>query len=86
MTDVPDPTPTVDPREKVEVSTASGDQSPAVARAGGGATPPEQLDASDAEGPEGTAAGDPLAGVTITEDDAAHAVPADTGPESQGSR
>ena len=80
------PTPSIDPRDNTEVRTVQSEQSPAVARAGGSSLPPEQLDARGAEGPAGTAAGDPLAGVTISEEDAAQAVPGDTGPESSSGR
>lgn len=56
------------------------------AASAGSSLPPGQLDERDAEGPDGTAAGDPLAGVTISEADADAAVSGDTGPESPGQR
>lgn len=78
-------TESIDERNNPESAAAEG-ASPGVARAGGSALPPEQLDARDAEGPDGTAAGDPLAGVTISAEDADDAVSGDTGPESPGTR
>ncbi len=47
----------------------------------GSSLPPGQLDEREADGPDGTAAGDPLAGVTITEEDAATAVVGVTDPD-----
>ena len=79
-------TESIDEHGSAEVRTTESDASPGVARAGGSAVPPEQLDARDAEGPDGTAAGDPLAGVTISEADADEAVSGDTGPENPGQR
>lgn len=79
-------TESIDPYDNTEVRTTESDASPGVARAAGSSVPPEQLDARDAEGPDGTAAGDPLAGVTISEADADDAVSGDTGPENPGQR
>ncbi len=85
MTETPDDAP-LDARDNAESRAAEHDGSPGVSRATGASLPPEQLDARDAEGPAGTAAGDPLAGVLISEEDAAEAVPGDTGPEHPGAR
>ena len=85
MTETPDDAP-LDARDNAESRAAEHDRSSIVARAGGSSLPPEQLDARDAEGPDGTAAGNPLAGVLISEEDAEQAVPGDTGPEHPGTR
>lgn len=77
----------VDERDNRESQANVEDRSPGVARGPGASVPPPMIDdASDTGAPEGTAAGDPLAGVTITEADAADAVPGDTGPENPGTR
>ena len=77
----------VDERANAESRANVEDRSPGVARATGSSVPPPVIDdASDTGAPEGTAAGDPLAGVTIDEADAADAVPGDTGPENPGTR
>lgn len=86
MSETPQPLETVDERNNPEAQSAEGGRSNGTARAGGRSLPPEQLDARDAEGPDGTAAGDPLAGVTASPDDVADAVPGDTGPEHPGTR
>ena len=77
---------TVDPGDNAESRSAAADRHPGTARAGGQSLPPEALDARDAQGPEGTAAGNPLDGVLISGEDAADAVPGDTGPEHPGTR
>ena len=79
-------TESINERDNAETRTTESDANPGVARAGGSSLPPEQLDARDAEGPDGTAAGDPLAGITISEADAEGAVSGDTGPENPGQR
>ena len=79
-------TESIDERDNAESRRTESDASPGVSRATGSSLPPEQLDARDAEGPDGTAAGDPLAGVTISEADADEAVSGDTGPENPGER
>ena len=86
MTDGPDTSPTVDERNNPESRFASAGNSPGVARAGGPGMSPEPPDSRDAEGPEGTAAGDPLAGVLISDEDAEEAVAGDTGPVHPGVR
>lgn len=79
-------TESIDTSDNAESRALDDSASPGVARAGGSSLPPEQLDARDAEGPDGTAAGNPLAGVLISEEDAADAVSGDTGPEHPGAR
>jgi hypothetical protein len=63
-------------------------QSSPLARASGGEGMPPADAPLAGEAPEvgGTGAGDPLAGVRIDEDDAAHAVSGDEGPEHPGVR
>ena len=78
--------PTFTPDDDPETRSASAERSPGTARAGGRSVPPEALDARDAQGPDGTAAGNPLDGVLISDEDAEDAVPGDTGPEHPGTR
>lgn len=85
MSETPD-APAVDERDNAESRSNETDRGPGVARAGGASVPPPAWDAKDQATDEGTAAGDPLAGVTISEEDAANAVPGDTGPEHPGER
>ncbi len=81
------PTEGVAERDNAESLANEADRSPGVARGPGASTPPPMIDdASDDTAPAGSAAGDPLAGVTISEEDAATAVPGDTGPENPGTR
>lgn len=80
------PTDGVDERANRESRADVEDRSPGVARATGASTPPPMIDAVDDDAPGGSAAGDPLAGVTISPEDAADAVSGDTGPEHPGTR
>lgn len=80
------PTDGVDERANVESQANVEDRSPGVARGPGASVPPPMIDAVDDDAPGGSAAGDPLAGVTISEEDAATAVSGDTGPENPGTR
>lgn len=79
----------VDVRNNPESRAAAANAPTPVARASDGGAPPR--DAPDAgELPEdeigGTADGSPVAGVTISEDDRAEAVPGDTGPTELNER
>lgn len=85
----------LDPRDNAESQVAEGEASQVGSRSGdsGPVMPdaPEARGASGGEGAservaEGTGAGDPLAGVKISDEDAADAVPGDTGPEHHGRR
>lgn len=74
-----------------EAEAAERDQSSYVARGGqtsgivdSGTAPGNEQ--PSAAGPGGTAAGDPLAGVTASADDLEEAVSGDTGPEHPGQR
>lgn len=85
-TDVPEP---IDVRNNPESRAAAANAPSPVARASDGGPPPR--DAPDAgERPEdeigGTADGNPVAGVTISDDDRAAAVPGDTGPTELNER
>ena len=78
-----EPNPTIDVRNNRESRAGSRDSLSNVARASDGGSPPR--DAPDAgEMPEtmegGTAAGNPVSGVTISEEDAADAVKGRPGP------
>lgn len=84
--DVPEP---VDVRNNPESRAAAANAPTPVARASAGGSPPR--DAPEAgERPEdetgGTAEGNPVAGVTISADDLAEAVPGDTGPTELNER
>jgi hypothetical protein len=80
-------TPQVDPRDNAEVRTVQETGSRENARAAdSGPVPSPARDPQDPLGLEddvadGTGQGDPIAGVRISEEDAANAVPADDGPE-----
>ncbi|WP_375425745.1 hypothetical protein [uncultured Friedmanniella sp.] len=79
-TEAPDP---IDVRNNPESRAAESDRSSLVSRASDGGAPPRDAPESG-ELPEavagGTAEGNPVAGVTISEADAEEAVSADTGP------
>lgn len=77
---------TIDPSDNPETQSAISGRSNGTARATGAAVPPPAMDQRGEGAVDGTAAGDPLAGVTISEEDAAQAVPGDTGPENPGAR
>ncbi|MEW9265225.1 hypothetical protein AB1207_10750 [Kineococcus endophyticus] len=80
-------TPHVDPRDNAEVRTVQESGSRENARASdSGPVPSPARDPQDPLGLEddvadGTGQGNPIAGVEISEEDAANAVPADQGPE-----
>jgi len=83
----------VDVFDNAEVRQTSEQATSPVSRAsGGGAVPSEARPADavpgvpDTDEVAGTAGGDPTAGVQISEEDAAAAVPGDTGPENPGTR
>ena len=83
----PEPHEGIDANNNADARAYEENQSSAVARASAGGPPPTDAPAQD-EAPvvAGTGAGDPLAGVTMSEDDAAHAVSGDEGPEHPGVR
>lgn len=82
-TDQGQPAEQIDVRNNRESRAAEADAHTGVARASGGGAPPRDAPAAG-ETPEshdgGTASGNPVAGVTITESDLDEAVSADTGP------
>lgn len=90
---------TIDPRNNAESQAAEGaatvvdatspsatpDSAPVPVEAPAAGQTPREMD--EAAGiPDGTAGGNPLAGVTISEREAADAVDGDTGPELPGER
>jgi hypothetical protein len=79
-------TPQVQPADNPETLSAIADRSNGTARATGASVPPPVMDQRGEGSADGTAAGDPLAGVTISAEDADEAVPGDTGPEHPGAR
>jgi hypothetical protein len=84
-----EPLETVDVRNNRESRAASATHASPVARASDGGAPPRSgPDAGDLPEPvlDGTADGNPVSGVTISEDDLDDAVQADTGPEEPGRR
>ncbi len=84
-----EPLETVDVRNNRESRAASATHASPVARASdGGAVPREAPEAGDLPEPvlDGTADGNPVSGVTISEADLEEAVPGDTGPEEPGGR
>lgn len=84
-----EPLETVDVRNNRESRAASATHASPVARASDGGAPPRSgPDAGDLPEPvlDGTADGNPVSGVTISEDDLDDAVSADTGPEEPGRR
>ena len=77
----------IDPFDNVESRATEENQSSYVARAGEGPPPtPARPVGEPAPAVEGTAAGDPLAGVVIDAGDAEDAGSGDTGPEHPGTR
>ncbi|TXR57737.1 hypothetical protein [Quadrisphaera setariae] len=76
----------VQPSANPETLSAIADRSNGTARATGASVPPPVMDQRGEGSADGTAAGDPLAGVTISAEDAEQAVPGDTGPEHPGAR
>lgn len=85
----------IDPRDNAESQVAESEASQTGSRSGdSGPVMPEAPRAEGAPGGEGsaesvvdgTAAGDPLAGVKISDSDAQDAVSGDTGPEHHGRR
>jgi len=77
----------IDPHHNAETETTDRDQSSGLSRAADGGPPPTDApEAGTAPQLSGTAAGDPLDGVTITDGDAEQAVSGDTGPEHPGTR
>lgn len=82
-----EPLETVDVRNNRESRAAAATHASSVARASDGGAPPRSgPDAGDLPEPvlDGTADGNPVAGVTISEADADDAVEADSGPEELG--
>jgi len=82
----------INTRDNAESKVADGSASQTASRSfNGGApaapprTPEDPLGLED-DAADGTAAGDPTAGVRISAEDAADAVPGDTGPEHPGQR
>lgn len=84
----PEPHDGIDAAANPEAKTYESDQTPPLSRAGAGDGPPPSDAPPAGEAPEiqGTAAGDALAGVHISEQDAEEAVPGDEGPEHPGVR
>lgn len=82
-----DPHDGIDAAANPDARAYEANQSSPLARAADRAAPPTQAPA-EGEAPEvaGTGAGNPLAGVTITDEDAADAVDGDKGPEHPGVR
>ena len=77
----------IDPYDNPESRAREQDQSSYVSRAGEGPPPtPPRLAGEPAPDLQGTAAGDPLAGLPIDAADAESAVSGDTGPEHPGTR
>lgn len=77
----------IDPYDNAETRATEANQSSYVGRAGQGPPPtPPRMVGEEAPPLEGTAAGDPLAGVVIDPADAEDAVSGDTGPEHPGTR
>jgi hypothetical protein len=84
----PEPHDGIDAAANPEAQAQEADQTPALARAGAGDGPPpvDAPPAGEMPDVEGTGAGDALAGVHISEQDAEGAVPGDEGPEHPGVR
>lgn len=77
----------IDPFDNPESREAESSQTSSLARAGGeGPAPSPGREPGEVDHPQGTAAGDPLAGVTLDAEDAEQAVSGDTGPEHPGTR
>jgi len=82
-----EPLETVDVRNNRESRAAAATHASPVARASDGGAPPRQgPDAGDLPEPvlDGTADGNPVAGLEISDHDADEAVTADSGPEELG--
>ena len=84
----PEPHEDINAYENADARAAETNQSSPLARASGGEGMPPADAPLHGEAPEvgGTGAGDPLAGVRISDDDAENAVPGDDGPEHPGVR
>jgi hypothetical protein len=77
----------IDSHHNAETEATEQNQSNSLSRAADGGPPPTDApEAGTAPQLSGTAAGDPLDGVTIDEQDAEQAVSGDTGPEHPGTR
>ncbi len=78
----------IDAFDNPDAKAYEQNQSSPLARATGGEGPPptDAPKAGEAPEVEGTAAGDPLAGVRIDDEDLELAVPGDEGPEHPGVR
>jgi hypothetical protein len=86
---ISEPADPIDVRNNPESRTAASTRPSVVARANdGGAPPREAPEAGDLPETErgGTAEGNPVTGVTISEADAAEAVPGDDGPDGSTPR
>jgi hypothetical protein len=84
-----EPNDPVDVRNNPESRAAESDASTPVARASAGGAPPRDAPpAGEMPEPEvgGTASGDPVSGVGISEKDQQEAVSGDTGPDELGPR
>src|SRR3978361_976620 len=83
----PEPHDGIDATANPEARSYEADQSPSLSRAANtGAPPTEAPPAGETPDIEGTGAGDARAGVGISDEDAAEAVPGDEGPEHPGVR
>lgn len=84
----PEPHDGIDAAANPEAQAYESEQTPALSRAGAGdgAPPTDAPPAGQQPEAEGTVAGDALAGVHISEQDAEDAVPGDEGPEHPGVR
>ena len=77
----------IDPFDNAETREVEENQSSPLGRASGeGPAPTDAPQAGEAPVVDGTGAGDPLAGVHISDADAEEAVSGDTGPEHPGVR
>ena len=77
----------IDPHHNAETEATEQNQSNALSRAADGGPPPTDAPkAGSAPQLSGTAAGDPLDGVTLDDAAAEEAVSGDTGPEHPGTR
>jgi hypothetical protein len=85
-TDLSDESPEIDVRNNRESRAGAADSMSRVARASDGGAPPRDAPAAG-ERPEdtsgGVADGNPVAGVTISDEALAEAVPGDSGPMEQ---
>ena len=82
-----DPHEDIDAAANQESRSYEADQTQPLARAAGEGPPPTDAPlAGQAPVVEGTGAGDPLAGVRVTDEDVAEAVAGDEGPEHPGVR